>query len=419
MQLAFPIKTILLSLLACCCLNRSQAFILSGVVVNSSSGKGVSGQKVYVLDTATQFMDSVFTNASGGYSLHILSNVDTNDLLEIYTYGCGVKTTVTKQFTGATVVANLYICPTLYSLNGTVSLNGALNTGTTRLYLLSRAYDSLKNDSVMRIVDTLYTDSYGGTYNKNFTSIPKGTLMLKAELPEGHPQYGHYMPTWEGQELVWSNAPALASSNFSASVATNISLLPAVGSSGTAAVAGMVTDASISTPKPLEGRLLLLTNSNGVPIAYTRSDSTGQFSFSHIDFGTYKIFGDSWGRLNPALTFTLTAIRPIISDIVFTEDSSSFYGSFGATNVAGNPDTWTAVRLFPNPVYQTLHISGLDQIEGPKNILLYDISGTQKLRRNAVNESEIQLDLSYLSAGVFVLEIQAAKGLAVYRLLKR
>lgn len=409
---------LLILLMGCCLPQISGAFILSGVVVNASTGKGVAGQKVYVMDTATNFQDSIVSNASGGYSLQILGGVDTNDLLEVYTYGCGKKSSVFKTFTGGTVVANLYICPTLYSLNGTVSLNGSLNNGPAKLFLLSRTYDSLHHDSVTHVVDTIYTDSYGGTFNKNFTSIPQGNLLLKAELMEGHPQYGKFMPTWLGEDLVWSNSKSLTTSNFSASVATNIYLLPTAGSSGTAAASGIVVNANTGTTLPLSGRLILLTNSTGTPLGYQYSDSLGKFAFAHLAFGTYKIFGDSWGRLNPALTFTLTAIRTSITDIVFTEDSSSFSGNFSATFVATNPEAWTQVKLYPNPVAQQLFISGLDKIDGSKTIFLRDIMGRTMLRQLATNEPEINLNLTALPTGIFVAEIQAASGLVRYQIIK-
>lgn len=413
-------KALFFFLALCLAASAARGTTLYGTIYNAGTSKAVTYQKVYVLDSLTNYFDSTLTDAAGAYSFQLTGRVDSNDVLLVYTTGCGKKVSAFYRYSGGNIVANLYICPALYSLNGTVSLNGNANNGPARLFLLSKHFDTLRADTVLSVVDTIFTDAYGGTYSKTYSVIPSGTLLLKAELLRSHPQYGNYAPTWLGGALVWSNAQPLSASNFSVSTATGINLIPVVSTGGYAAASGTVTTPGVNTGsgKPLEGRLLLLTNAAGTSVGFTLSDSLGQFSFSGLAYGTYKLFGDSWGRLNPALTFTLTAARPGIEDIIFEEDSTSFRGRFGATTGIGAVNAWSRLRIFPNPASSAVSLAGLNDIEGTKSLRLRDMKGALLLQRRDINTDLLKLDLSALPAGIYALELSAAGRVAVFRLQK-
>jgi hypothetical protein len=412
-------KILLLFCFVCVGAFAGKAASVYGTVYDASTSKGMAGQTVYVLDSLANYFDSSVTNASGAYSIQLSGSVDTNDVLVIYTKGCGKTSYGFHQFSGASILADFYICPALYSLNGTVSLNGAQNNGQARLLLVSKHLDSLSHDTVLTVVDTIFTEAYGGGYSKSYSVIPTGNLFLKAELLPSHPQYGKYLPTWLGSALVWSSAQPLSAVNFSVSNATPLSLIPALSLGGTARASGIVMSDGSSAGKPLEGRLLLLTNATGTPVGFTYSDSAGQFAFEGLAFSTYKLFGDSWGRLNPALTFTLTATRPNVDDIIFEEDSVSFRGRMtNATGIA-NGGVWSTVSVFPNPVRSALRITGLNAVAGEKSLWLRNMTGALLQQKEHIKADALDIELGALPTGIYMLEIRAASGIAVFKVQKQ
>lgn len=401
----------------------AKAATLSGTVTNASTSLPVSGQKIYVRDSFFTYRDSAVTNASGNYSITLpaASSLPNNGLF-VTTYACGGTYVNGYFYTGSSITCNFSVCytpppPTTYMLHGNITLNGVTNSGPVKIYLIHRQYDTVLMDTTLTAIDSFTTTS--GSYSKTYTSMQGGALLVKAALQSGHSSYASYVPTYYTSSLVWSGATILSSSNLNTSTSININMIAGANTGGPGFVGGSVVlgaNKTAAVGDPLPGRMLILTNSTGQGIAYTYSDASGHFAFSNLAVGTYKIFGDAWGKTNPALTFTLTNAKPTVSNIVFEENSTSFKGSLNTLSVGSA--TLSNINVYPNPVTDRLIITGLDNISGSKTVSLCDVTGALVQKLVFGQGQPVIMNTANLANGIYLLQLQTEAGTTNFRVVK-
>jgi hypothetical protein len=324
---------------------------------------------------------------------------------------------------GSNVTSNFSLCgsTTPYLLHGTVSLGGATNNGVAMVYLIRQEYDSTLMDTVLTAIDSMTTNpAGGGTYSKGYSSIPYGTLLLKAALVPSHPSYASYLPTYYSSSLMWSGATALNSARFNSANVTNINLIAGTNPGGPGFIGGSVllgANKGAAVGDPLSNRILLLTTGTGQAVGYTYSNAAGQFSFSNLPYNTYKIFGDAWGKSNPMLTVTISAGNASVSNIIFEENSSKFEGHIGNLGIGGN-NPLQSVSVYPNPANNYVSLSGLSNINGNKTVVLRDITGATISTTDVKAGANPNIITSDLPAGMYMLQIQTAEGSASYKFVK-
>ena len=159
---------------------------------------------------------------------------------------------------------------------------------------------------------------------------------------------------------------------------------------GTAAtVSGTLTNGSTSAA--ISGQTVYLADSNW----------TG-FSFSNLPYGTYKLFGDAWGKTNPVLTVTLSAAMPSINNVKFEENSTTFKGTLNSLSVPIH--TSNTIGLYPNPARDVLQLVG---VPGAVSVSLHNVFGVL-IRQVAVNNgSALSIPVADLHAGMYYAEIQS------------
>jgi hypothetical protein len=419
-----------LSLIAiiCCLLSAStKAATVGGTVTYTSTSAPVANQIMYISDSLRTFNLLDTTSATGTYSVTLPAGVSTGTVIHVTTAACGVMQLNSHTYTGSSITSNFSICSsTAVNLNGTVSLGSSANNDLTVLYLIRKQYDLSLMDTTLVAIDSFYTSRTGGTYSYSgtFSSTvigPNATLLLKAALDPSHASYSGYLPTYYTSSISWTGATALTSANFSPSVATNISMIAGTNPGGPGFVGGSVllgANKSTAVGDPLSGRILILTKSTGQPVAYTYSDGTGQFQFSNLAYGSYKLFGDVMGKSNPALAFTISASQPGISNITFEENSNSFDGHIGNLSVNKTSAALNAVSVYPNPVKDFVQLSGLTAISGDKRIVLTDLRGAILTEQSVPSGQNAHISLATLPAGLYLLQLQTEAGNASFRISK-
>jgi hypothetical protein len=410
----------LLVALFCCLAGTSYAVNITGKLTNTTTSSPLSGQLVYVMDSMTNWSDSTLTNSTGDYTFTIPTGAAfTGNGFLLFTRACGAYNQAWAWYSSTGVSANLAVaCGTPFTIHGSVTLGGVANSGPARVYLITKTLDVTLMDTVLTAIDSFNTGT-GGTYSKSYAAMPAGTLLLKAALLPAHSSYWSYVPTYYVNALVWSNALALNSSNFNASNLTNINMISGTNSGGPGFIGGQVLLGANKTSgvgDPLSSRMIILTNSTGTPIRYTYSDASGHYSFSNLAVGTYKLFGDAWGKTNPAFTLTLTATKPTVNNLTFEENSSSFFAHFGGLGITASQ--LKDVAVYPNPVTDRLYISGLNSIEGAKSVVLSDLTGATIQSQTYTNGQSVELSTTSLVPGIYMLHLTTEAGSASFRIVK-
>lgn len=413
-------KLPLITLLLCLVCGLARAVTVSGVVTNATTSAPVAGQKVFILDSLNNFQDSAITNSSGAYSFTIGAAVTSSDPILVWTTACG---TYYRNFlfkTGTSLVSNFSVCGSGIQLNGLVNLGSTANNGTARVYLIQAAYDPRVMDTVLTAIDSFSTAATGGSFSRNYSSVPSGKLLLKAALLPSHPQYSNFLPTYYSSSITWSGATRLSSVAFLPYCTTIINMTSGTNSGGPGFIGGQVTlgaNKTTAVGDPLSGRILILTTSSGSAVAYTYTDGSGNFSFPSLAYGTYKLFGDALGKDNPALEVTISASKPSITSLTFEENSKEFK-AVDNTEVKA-PTAFSSIKLYPNPANNRLYLSGLSTLKGEKLIHIQTLSGSIVTSLKIQTSLDPSINLEALPTGMYQLIIKAEAGTANYRFLKR
>jgi len=411
-------RILLLTSIFCMLAGLVQAANVSGTVTNATTGLPASGQIILIRDSLGTYIDSLFTNASGFYIDSLPSSM-TARTLTISATACGTVYTANRFFNGfSNIVYNFSICIPTKTLHGNVLLDSLTNNGPGIVYLILKQYDTVLLDTTLTVIDSISTAPTGGAFTKTYPTMPSGTLLLKAALKPSHMYYSISPPTYYGSAIVWSNAAQLSAANFNSSTATDITMVKAVNPGGPGFIGGTVlvgANKSTAVGDPLGDRIILLTNSVGKPVAFTYTNVSGLFQFTNLAYGTYKLFGDAWGKTNPALTVTITSVRPGISNVLFEENNKTFKGTIflGVGNTSLN-----SVSIYPNPATDQIHFNGLSAIAGSKTVELSDIRGAIIIRKTIEQGASPLIPTAALAPGMYLLRLRTSEGTASFKIVK-
>ena len=145
-------------------------------------------------------------------------------------------------------------------------------------------------------------------------------------------------------------------------------------------------------------------------ISYTISNDTVSFSTSPLGAISYDWRfgdGDSSSASTPSHIYTHSQ-NYLVSVYANTANQCTVYGSvivpFTAVtvNTGINKVIGKSIEIFPNPTDGILHVT---QVIDAVDLRLYDVTGEKVMEQHADAISDISLDLSSLSGGMYILKI--------------
>jgi hypothetical protein len=361
------------------------------------------------------------TNSAGIYSISIPCTWNSGPLT-LYAYppsaSCGYGSR-TVTYSGSSI-SGLVDTLCYNGISGIVSKQGGGAAASAKVYLVDEYYDSTSTTPITTLtaIDSTVTNSSGYYSFELNTVMPYHTFYTKAALQPSDPAYSNFLPTYHDSSLVWSSADTIKLSQWQAHAANiNISLRGGSNSGGPAFIGGNVlmgANKTTAVGDPVPDRILLLTTSTGQAVAYTYSDATGAFAFPGLPYGSYLLFGDVWGKTNPALAVTVSQTNGTVNNIVFEENSGSFEGHFKSLSVGG-PRALEALHIYPNPVKDYVAIGGLTGISGAKTMVLRDATGSV-IASYTLNGDIVSTKT--LPAGLYLMQVQTSEGVANFRFVK-
>ncbi|OFX39110.1 MAG: hypothetical protein A2X08_17865 [Bacteroidetes bacterium GWA2_32_17] len=151
---------------------------------------------------------------------------------------------------------------------------------------------------------------------------------------------------------------------------------------------------------------VILLNSDDEPIRFAMTDSTGSFLIKNLPIKVYKVAPEKAGLVTiPAIIdFTATASN-IINTNLFIATSNIY--SYVSENYYS--ETINEISIFPNPTPDNAIVNISINKSVPLLINIENIDGKTILSKNFVSQGldKYILPLSNLSAGVYILKIQA------------
>lgn len=361
------------------------------------------------------------TDANGDYSIDVPDTTSVGSFIDIVLVAsvCQLTYTDSVMWSFADYQADFTVCPTpTYYIFGQVTA-GTSGANDAVVYLINEQYDPNTMSTTLTAIDSSFTDTMNGYYTFVIPTNVTGTLKVKAALLPASADYADYLPTYYTSSLNW-NGTGVTTIPSNANTTADFELIAGTNPGGPAFIGGDVlqgANKSSGPGDPLEGRILILTDDADVPVAYAHTDVDGHFEFPSLAYGTYKLFGDAWGKDNPSLTIILTANNPSNTTITFEENSDSFDGSLWPASVATAPEL-NNVSVYPNPVADVLNVAGLNTIEGAKTVTLTGINGAVAFNHTYAANEKVSISVSGLSSGMYMLQINTVKGNAIYKIVK-
>ncbi|MCT4581193.1 MAG: T9SS type A sorting domain-containing protein [Flavobacteriales bacterium] len=409
--------------------------------------------------TITYYIQDADNNGSYEDTLHTMT--DTSEVFKHFflrnnTFASSLLMELDTDDTTATANV-IYAWYTLPSQIGSIEGNVYLDTISSanpnpakvpnaEVYLFREHSNFTRND----ILDTVRTNSFGTFL---FDSIPFGYYRIAARLMNNqgsHSQEHSYLTYFEGTVSNQGN-PALGVDWTQCELVNTISP-PDETKTGVDIYLRHDTlevHQNNATPNLLTGVLtgIDLTNSNkqggddpmpgidiiikldpsGDPIISTQTDENGEFSFSNLPDGNYKIWVDMPGvEVTSSYNFNVNKGVYNRCEFDFTSnlDSVDRTGQNSAaclTFIQENPKVLDNVSIYPNP-FESSAVVTLDLIEGESlTIELYDMTG--KLIQTVVNQEFVTGAQQYeikevVQSGVYFVKVQIGEETMTKKVVK-
>ncbi len=310
---------------------------------------------------------------------------------------------------GDSLVKNITVTnagPSLFQIEG--ALNNISPNDTAEVYLIKSYLDSTTNNTILSLVQSVITDSGGYALR----SVPAGTYYIKAALTSGSPSYSGTLPTYFGDELMWSNATSIlvGPSQYNA----NISLILGSNLGGPSFISGIVQQGAnkVMAGGPWD---VFLTTDQDVPVAYQRTDGNNSYNFSNLTYGTYKVFVEIPGSIVSPHIITLSGTNSGATNI-----------NFGADSVATGPlslsaDALLGATLFPNPAKDIVSLEVNTTSAEAIFVTVYAANGAEVLTetmKNGKNNKTLTLNVKQWEQGLYIVKIAQGDTVSFKKLQK-
>lgn len=292
---------------------------------------------------------------------------------------------------------------TFNTIAGTVSKSapGTFIPANAAVYLIE--YDAVAG--TLTALDTTVTDSMG---YYSFSNVATGDYYVKAALTSADVDYTGYLPTYFGQVLFWNQATY---ANFNSN--NNISMTGGNNPGGPGFIGGLVSQGANKTAgvgDPLADLTVLLTDVSDNPIAYKYTDVNGQYGFSNLAYGTYKVWIDILNKTCYPLYVTISAASSSVTSGNF-DVNSTYITAIKGQEIAGS------FGIYPNPVQNALTITMKEDAGKVANVKVLDMMG-RVVMTQTLNQAENTISVSELPTACYILLISTEKGSFTQKIVK-
>jgi PKD repeat protein len=244
-------------------------------------------------------------------------------------------------------------------------------------------------------IDTTEFDEYGYYM---FPQLINGNYKVKTFPSPNSTHAGAYLPTYFGNELLWTKAQTI----YLSETGWEYDIVMVENSeynTGDGNIEGRVfVDGKTAT---IENAAVILFNETDNCLTYIKSDKEGAFIFTGLAYGTYKVLADIPGKYTYPSIITLSANNPTIADIdiiVYEEDIAHGIGDEIETRLTGLGDP------YPNPARSYVNIEFMLKESGQVQVFVFNQSGQIVDKYSAYHHSgdnKVHINTSGLTSGMY------------------
>lgn len=255
-------------------------------------------------------------------------------------------------------------------------------------------------DSTMTITTALGSGYY------TFGNLAPGSYRTKAALIAGDPDYANYLPTYHDNDLMWNNASVITVT-ANGSVIADINMVAGTNPGGPGFIGGLISQGANKRDPgdPLEDVNIYLLDNNDNAVAYVLTDSKGEYGFSNLAYGTYRVHVEVLGKNYTDQYITISSASSAATNINFTVGSTDI----DVTTAINEPTFGKLMSLYPNPTSGELYIElSLDKAVSLQ-VQVMDVLGRSQFVQQEqllAGDQKLKLNLNNLSRGVYFLNLR-------------
>lgn len=235
-----------------------------------------------------------------------------------------------------------------------------------------------------------------------FDSVMPGTYRIKAQLMNGPSSGTSWVPTYGDSSLYWNTANSITKPAGNVS-SKNIWMKSGPAYSGPGFVGGNVSaGANKGTGAGLPGMTIFILDNADKLVNVTTTDASGNFSFSNLPTGSYKVRPEDMNYTTTPIPVTVTAGQPTVNNIDFERSKSQKTitpKSSGISTVSNS----NKFAVYPNPANDKLTVKW--NAAGNANIRIADVAGKTVLSTSGT--SGVQINVANLQKGVYFITVEA------------
>ncbi len=250
-----------------------------------------------------------------------------------------------------------------------------------------------------------------------FDNIAYGNYYIKCIIPQSSNEYGKYFNTWASQnpnfqEISWENAEVLELSSTLQLAYINLKVPDVFISKGSSEISGSIIN---NMGIDVSEQVLYLMNYNKNLIGCIQPNSTGDFSFDSLVYGTYYIRPELININTLDIEVLLNANTPSVGNIEIQLDSNSY-----STSIRRDENLIT-FDVYPNPVNEklNLYISGL---QGNEIIIdIYNTLGINIYSKKMVLHGDYNCNIDFYNnePGLYIITLSDGYEIYSKKILKK
>ncbi len=295
-----------------------------------------------------------------------------------------------------------------FEVFGYVFVDDSMTADLADVFLMT--FDTIDGELV-NVAET-EIDEYG-YYEFEEVSAEHCVYFIQAELQQASVDYGNYVPTYHYDALTWQQAWPIFP--YPSGMSYNVMMIPSdAPEAGSGQITGIVTN-DVNRDL-LENVEIVLMNANGDPIAYTRTDENGYFSFSDLAYGTYMIHVEIPGVESNPVTVNLNEDNSSENLNIIVKDGEAILG----LKEPVSEYIQQVSNVFPNPASESASVEVELKKATRLTALVRSSLGNTIIHREAFYSTgihQLSFDLEGLPKGLYFIDIQSDDGTRVVKKL--
>lgn len=313
-----------------------------------------------------------------------------------------------------------------YTISGYLYLPDSLNGPANLQGIVELFYNDQNSNTWVSVGTTnIESDPSGWSAYYTFgTQNNAGEYIVKATLDPNMPIAGDYMPTYHFSTVHWDEANLITLPSSGSGLYNIIFNDGSNFTGGNGTINGFVTEGDGFTANdendrggdPRPNTSVLLFDSNEQPVTHTLTDDQGQYSFTNLPYGTYKLEVEIVGQEQAVRWVTLSATNPSSTGNDFEVTPSGIV--LGINDLVAE----STIQIFPNPTSGMVNFEFEATTNFDAKISLARADGQTVLSVNQAitkGSQTLQLDMTNYPTGLYILQVTTGNEVISTKIMKQ